>query len=132
MNSMVEMFREAAEPKGRDRFSCSLAVWRLLQEIGAEFGWAPQGSVYVALPGTKYASPAGRDYLPGDVRDLKQVSEEDARAWANALDAAILSPRLSEILRRIAPAAVPHDTFANTMREFAEYCYGGAFVFSMK
>jgi hypothetical protein len=53
-------------------------------------------------------------------------------AWANALDEAIVSPRLPEILRRIAPTVTPPDAFANVMREFAEYCYGGAFVFSMK
>lgn len=132
MNSTVEMFRESAEPKGRDRFSCSLLVWDFLQEIGTEFGWSPQGSAYVAVPGAKHAAPAGRDYQPGDVRDLKQVSEEDARAWANALEAALLSPRLPEILTRRAPTAFPREGLVSLMREFTEYCYGGAFVFAMK
>lgn len=132
MNPIVEMFREAAEAKGRDRFSCPLDVWDLLLAIGTEFNWAPQGSAYVALPDAKYESPAERDYQPGDAKDLKQVSEEDARTWANALEAAILSPRLPELLKQRAPAAIPHDVLVNLMREFTEYCYGGAFVFSMK
>lgn len=130
MNSSVEMFRDAAERKGRDRFACSLQIWDLLQEIGAEFGWSPSGSSYVALPGTKHVTPAGRDYQPGEIRDLKQVSEQDAMAWANALEAAILSPRLSEILMRRAPAAIPYHTLVSVVREFTEYCYGGAFAFS--
>jgi hypothetical protein len=132
MNSTVEMFREAAEAKGRDRFSCSLLAWNLLQEIGAEFGWEPKGSAYVALPGAKYATPVGRDYQPGDARDFKQVSGEDAMAWAAAVEAALVSPRLAEILTRSAPAAIPHETLISVMREFTEYCYGGAFVFALK
>ena len=132
VNSTVEMFRDAAEAKGRDRFSCSLLVWNLLQQIGVEFGWDPQGSAYVALPGTRHATPAERDYQPGDARDFKQVSAEDAMAWATAVEAALLAPRLSEILMRGAPAGVPHDAIISVMREFTEYCYGGAFVFAMK
>jgi hypothetical protein len=133
MNPTVEMFREAAEAKGRDRFSCSLLVWNLLQEIGVEFGWDPKGSAYVARPGTKYATPAGRDYQPGDARDFKQVSEEDAMAWAAAVEAALLSPCLPEILTTHgAPAAFSYDALISVMREFTEYCYGGAFVFAMK
>lgn len=131
MNSTVEMFREAAEAKGRDRFSCSLLVWDLLQGVGVEFGWDSKGSAYVARPGSKYAAPAERDYQPGDARDIKQVSEEDAMAWAAALEAALVSPRLPEILTRDAPA-LSYDALVSVMREFTEYCYGGAFVFAMK
>jgi hypothetical protein len=130
MSSTVEMFRDAAERKGRDRFACSLPMWDLLQEIGAEFGWSPSGSSYVALPGTKHVTHAGKDYQPGEIRDLKQVDEQDAIAWANALEAAILSPRLPEILMRRAPDAIPRDALVSLIREFTEYCYGGAFVFS--
>lgn len=131
MSYVVEMFREAAEAKGRDLFSCSLLDWRCFQALGQEFGWDPLGSTYVALPGTKYVHLAGRDYEPGDARDRKQVSEEDALAWANALDASILSPRLPEALSRVVPPQGSHSSFVNLMKEFAQYCYGGAFVYSM-
>ena len=132
MNSTVEMFRETGEAGGRDRFSCSLQVWNFLLSIGTEFDWVPEGSAYVALPAMKYERPAERDYQPGEAKDLKQVSEEDARTWANALEEAVLSPRLPEILERRAPAALPHEALVNLIREFKEYCYGGAFVFSLK
>jgi hypothetical protein len=127
----VEMFRDAAELDGRDRFSCSLLVWDFLQEIGAEFGWSPRGSAYVALSGPTDGTLVRRDYQPGDARDLKEVVEADAIAWARALESAILSQRFLELSRRCAPSLRQHD-LVSVVREFTEYCYGGAFVFSMR
>lgn len=132
MSSTVEMFRDAAEAGGRDRFSCSLLMWNLLQQIGTEFDWAPEGSTYIAHPGSKFVTPVERNYQPGDAEDLKRLSAEDAMAWAHALETALLSPRLSEILAAHAPAGVPHETLISVLKEFTEYCYGGAFVFAMR
>ena len=132
MRSTVEMFRDATEAGGRDRFSCSLVIWDLLQEIGVEFGWAPSGSTYLAQVDAKFAVPIERNYQPGEAEDLKEVSVEDAMAWANALESALLSPLLVEMLTARAPTGVPHETLIGSVREFTEYCYGGAFAFAMR
>lgn len=131
MSSTVEMFRDAAEPKGRDRFSCSLLMWDCLQDLAREFGWSANGSVYVVPPGAAHEAPAARNYQPGDMRDLKIVDAHDAFAWATALDDALHSPRLPELLKQRGPAAVPRYALVSVVKEFAEYCYGGAFVYSM-
>ena len=132
MLSTVEMFRDATEAGGRDRFWCSLVIWDLLQEIGVEFGWTPSGSTYLAHLDAKFAVPIERDYQPGQAEDLKEVSADDAMAWANALESALLSPLLVEILTARAPTGVPHETLIGSVREFTEYCYGGAFAFAMR
>lgn len=132
MGSTVEMFRNATETGGRDRFSCSLVIWDLLQDIGVEFGWTPSGSTYVAHLDTKFAVPIERDYQPGEAEDLKQVNAQDAMAWANAVESALLSPRLLDMLSARAPAEVPHETLIGSLREFTEYCYGGAFAFAIR
>lgn len=132
MNATVEMFRDATEAGGRDRFSCSLFAWNLLQQIATEFDWAPQGSSYVAHPGTKFVTPVERDYQPGDAKDPKRVSAEDAMGWAHALERALVSPLLSEILAARDPCGVPHETIISVLKEFTEYCYGGAFVFATR
>ncbi len=126
------MVRDAAEAKGRDRFACSLLVWDLLQELGEEFGWAPHGSTYVPHPSKKFDAPAGHDYQPGDSQDLKHIEAHDAIAWANALQAAIASPRLDEFLKTRVATDAPRDSLISIVKEFIQYCYGGAFVFSLK
>lgn len=132
IHSTVEMFRDATEDRARDRFSCSLVVWDLLQQIGVEFGWAPAGSAYVAHSHSKFVVPIERDYQPGDAKDPKRVSAEDAMAWANAVESALLSPRLSEILSAHVPAGASHETLIGSLKEFTQYCYGGEFAFAMR
>src|SRR6187397_2624708 len=34
MSTVVQMFREAVAPKGRNRYSCPMAAWELLWELG--------------------------------------------------------------------------------------------------
>ena len=49
MSVSVEMFREAASPKGRNRFACPLSTWELLWELGVR-----------AAPGAPEAAPRPR------------------------------------------------------------------------
>ena len=69
MGAVVEMYRDAVEVKGRDRFSCSLATWALLAELGQAFGWRPQGTTYRIPPRLKVETPALQDYQPGNALD---------------------------------------------------------------
>ena len=78
MSKVVEMFREAAAPKGRNRFSCPLPAWDLLWELGQAFGWHPKGTTYVVPARSRMEAPARRNYQPGSVQDHKQVEAEDA------------------------------------------------------
>ena len=136
MSGTVEMFREAVEPKGRDRFSCSVAVWELLAEIGQTFGWHPKGTTYLVLPRQKVDTPALRNYEPGTSLDHKRVEAEDAIAWARALEVAKRSPHLGAMMN--ARSVVSGTTDGPTadlppplLDEFIAFAYGGAFVFAV-
>src|SRR4029450_11924258 len=87
MNGMVEMFRDAAERHGRDRFSCSVPAWRFFKDLAVTYGWQPRGTTYSPFD-SHIAPPARHNYEPGDSRDRKYVEADDAIAWANALEAA--------------------------------------------
>jgi hypothetical protein len=65
MTAIVEMFREAAAPGGRNRFSCPLQTWELLWELGRAFGWTPRGTTYVVPAKSTVEAPARRNYQPG-------------------------------------------------------------------
>lgn len=126
LNPRVEMFREARVPKGRNRFSCPLPIWELLWEIGHAFGWQPAGTTYVRPANSGVQVAARRNYRPGGSQDHKLVDEQDAVAWARALEAAKASPHLAAIV-----AARSVELLAGTFDEFTEFCYGGAFSFSV-
>jgi hypothetical protein len=136
---MVEMVRDAAESGGRDRFSCTSAAWELLLESGEAFGWRPQGTTYVSRPGSTQLISAKHDYQPGGPTDQKQLTSEDAIAWAKALDEARRSPHFAAMLAKRSgrdPAAIDDTPAEQThghsaaCAEFIEYAYGGAFAFA--
>lgn len=136
MSAMIEMFRAAAAPKGRNRFSCPVSVWELLWELGIAFGWHPKGTTYVMPAKSTVESPARRDYQPSGTQDHKQVDAEDAIAWARALEVAKASPHLPAMIeaRSVAVARsdkVGSELLPGVLDEFIEFAYGGAFAFAI-
>jgi hypothetical protein len=127
MVTIVQMFREAAAPKGRNRFSCSIATWELLWELGQAFGWQPKGTTYVLPAKSKVEAPARRNYQPGSVEDHKQVETEDAQAWARALEVAQASPHTAAMIE----ARSAGELLPGVIDEFVEFAYGGAFEFAI-
>ena len=136
MSQIVEMFREADAPKGRNRFSCPMPTWELLRELGHAFGWQPKGTTYVLPAKSKMETPARRNYHPGTVYDHKQVEAEDARAWARALEVAKASPHAAAMLDVRATALIGAgeggtELLPGVIDEFIEFAYGGAFEFAI-
>ncbi len=129
------MVRNSPEANGRDRFSCSMQVWELLQELGLAFGWLQHGTTYVAPPSLKVDAPARHNYQPGDALDYKRLDSEDAMAWASALDRAKQSPNFAAMIKEYWMRRVPDGTRStpalySLILEFTEYAYGGEFVFA--
>jgi hypothetical protein len=136
VNAIVEMFRGAEAPKGRDRFSCPIPTWELLWELGQAFGWHPQGTTYVLPANSKAEAPARRNYQPGSMQDHKQVGAEDAMAWARALEVAQRSPHTAAMVAARAAALagagqVEGELLPGLIDEFIEFAYGGAFEFAI-
>jgi hypothetical protein len=129
LNGVVEMFRDAAERHGRDRFSCSLPVWRFLQDLATTFGWQPRGTTYSTVANPAVDLPARHDYQPGDSRDRKHVDAEDAIAWANALQEACRSSHSMAMIE--AAGAAMEAPLHSLIQEFVAYAYGGAFAFAV-
>lgn len=137
MSTIVEMFRAAAAPKGRDRFACQESVWELLLELGHAFGWHPQGTTYVVPANTAVDAPARRNYQPGDSRDHKRIAEEDALSWARALELAKVSPHAAAMIQARSVALAGSGKSAGELLpgeldEFIEFAYGGAFEFAIR
>jgi hypothetical protein len=137
MSAIVEMFREADAPKGRDRFSCPGSIWELLWELGHAFGWHPRGTTYVVSTNSAVGAPALRNYQPGDSQDHKRVEEEDAMSWARALELAKVSPHAPSMIeaRSVALARSGRaggELLPGVLDEFIEFAYGGAFEFSIR
>lgn len=141
MNFTVEMVRSSDEAGGRDRFSCSLAVWEWFVELGKTFGWKPSGTTYVpSQPVRSMSAPIRHGYRPGDARDYKQVDAEDASAWAKALTEARHSSHFTSLLTvklNDETAAKPMTSSTDAeppieavIDEFIEYAFGGAFAFA--
>jgi hypothetical protein len=136
MTVIVEMFRAAAAPHGRNRFSCPLSVWDFLWELGHAFGWRPHGTTYVVPAKSTLESPALRDYQPGGTQDYKQVGAEDAMAWAHALEVAKASPHLTRMIEARSAAFASSgkggsELLPGVLDEFIEFAYGGAFAFAI-
>lgn len=136
MSTIVEMFREAAAPKGRNRFSCPTVIWELLSELGLAFGWRPHGTTYVLPSKSTVETPARRDYQPGGSQDHKRVQQEDAVAWARALQVAKGSPHFAAMIEARAAALagdgkVGSELVPGVLDEFIEFAYGGAFEFAI-
>jgi hypothetical protein len=136
MSPVVQLFREAVAPNGRNRFSCPMPVWELLWELGHAFGWHPQGTTYVLPARSKVETPARRDYQPGNVQDHKHVEAADAMAWARALEVAKASPHAVAMIEARAAALagageVAAQLLPGVIDEFIEFAYGGAFEFAI-
>jgi hypothetical protein len=125
------MFRDAAERHGRDRFSCSLPLWRFLKDLAVTFGWQPRGTTYATMANAGVDLPARHDYQPGDSRDRKYVDAEDAIAWANALEAAKHSAHSTAMIEAAAADASIEAPLHTLIDEFVAYAYGGAFAFAI-
>jgi hypothetical protein len=126
MSAIVKMFRGAGTPSGGTQFSCPTPIWDLLWELGSAFGWQPTGTTYVMPAKSISQMPARRNYQPGGSRDLKQVEEQDAVAWARALEVAKASPHFATMIEARSAELLP-----GMLDEFIEFAYGGAFEFSI-
>ncbi len=135
-SGLVEMVRNAAEPHGRDHFACPPGVWDLLQELGQTFGWQPKGTTYAVRPNHKdVMDPARHDYRPGDALDRKRLDEDDAVAWARALQTAKESVQFDALLahhlaRHTAVVESQIPVVKSLIFEFTEFAYGGEFTFA--
>jgi hypothetical protein len=140
---IVDLVRDAVEPGGRDRFSCSWTEWTLILELGRVFGWRARGATYVQGPGATAITPALRNYDPGDSHDYKSVGGEDAMELAAALERAKQSSHFATLIaNHVGPVALSGEatpelqrsanaSFETVLDEFIEYAYGGAFSFAM-
>ena len=134
MKAIVEMFRDSAVPKGRDRYSCPVPIWELLWELGRAFGWHPTGTTYVVPAKHIVAAPARRNYQPGGSRDYKKVEEQDAVAWAQALEVAKESPHAAAMIQARSAAHAGEtggELQSGVLDEFIQFAYGGAFEFAI-
>jgi hypothetical protein len=136
MTAIVEMFREAAAPGGRNRFSCPLQTWELLWELGRAFGWTPRGTTYVLPAKSTVEVPARRNYQPGSEYDHKHVEADDAMAWARALEVAKDSPHTAAMIEARSAALadagnVGAQVLPGVVDEFIAFAYGGAFEFAI-
>lgn len=125
----VDMVRGAIEPGGRNRFAVSLPAWIFLLELGKAFGWQPQGTTYVPPSTAKNEMTARHGYRPGDDRDYKEISTEDALNWARSLETAKSSPYFDGIISSRFESG-EGSSFRAVMEEFTEYAYGGSFAFA--
>jgi hypothetical protein len=135
MSEVIEMFRDAAAPKGRDRYSCPTPIWELLWELGQAFGWRPTGTTYVMPAKRTVEAPARRNYEPGSSQDHKKVEEQDAVAWARALEAAKVSPHAAAMIQARSAAREGEtggELPPGVLEEFIQFAYGGAFEFAMR
>lgn len=136
MSAIVEMFRDAAAPGGRNRFSCPLQTWELLWELGRAFGWTPKGTTYVLPAKSTMGAPARRNYQPGSVHDHKHVEADDAMAWARALEVAKGSPHTAAMIEARSAALADAGNLGSqvlpgVIDEFIAFAYAGAFEFAI-
>ena len=132
MDYVVRLYRDAAETHGRDLFACSDSEWSFLLELGQAFGWRPQGTTYELPSGSKLAAAARRNYTPGAGTDRKLIAADDAIAWARGLEAAQHSPHFTAMIEARSQAHEGSNarSIADSIAEFVEYAYGGAFTFA--
>jgi hypothetical protein len=134
MVDSVDMFRDGPAP---NRCSCTLAVWELLHELGRAFGWRPVGTTYVLPAKSTIELPARRNYEPGDSEDMKQVTTEDAIAWASALEKAKHSSHAAAMIDARSAALASSGKLdgglpPGAIDEFIAFAYGGSFEFSIR
>jgi hypothetical protein len=130
------MFRDAGSSGEHNRFSCSLATWELLAELGRTFGWHPKGTTYVVPVTSRATVPALRNYEPGGSQDTKWIEAEDALGWARALEHANASPHVRAMTEARAASLAKEgkrtdDLLPGVLEEFVAFAYGGAFKFAI-
>ena len=135
MIDVVRLYRNAAEEYGRDLFACSPEEWRFLIELGRTFGWQPRGTTYELPSGSKRESVALRNYEGGTKDDRKLVTAEDALDWARALSTALQSTHFAAIVDARpggAGDAATNQSLVDSVAEFTQYAFGGAFTFALE
>jgi hypothetical protein len=130
----ITLVRDAAEPGGRNVFSCTRQEWELLVELGQAFGWLARGAAYIRQNTSSADDDVRHGYEAGDIRDPKRVESGDALSWAAALDRARRSDRIEGLIGQTAAAKeqgpIDEAHFAAILDDFIEYAYGGEFSFS--
>jgi len=81
--------------------------------------------------------PARRNYQPSGSQDHKRVEEEDALAWARALEVAKASPHLAAMIEARSTALLGSgktgsELLPGVLDEFIEFAYGGTFEFAVR
>lgn len=135
-NITVELFRYTAGASARQRCAFPLPIWDLLWELGRAFGWRPAGTTYVAPSTSPIESLPRHDYQPGGALDHKCVDEEDAAAWARALDLAKESPHAAAMIDAQSVAFTSGgkptgELLAEEVDAFIEFARDGAFQFTL-
>lgn len=134
---IVELFRERGE-KGGDQFSCTLAEWNFLRELGKTFGWHPIGTTYLPQKGQPARhKPIKHDYQPGDSEDRKRVESDDSAQWAATLDRARRSPFISGMLHARAQLQESESTSSaqaleSLLNNFIEFARRGSFTIALR
>jgi hypothetical protein len=136
---IVEMHRVPRPEVGYDNLDCPGPHWDALLELGQAFGWQPRG----ILQRSKEDREGYRRmrYIPGMYGEwLPEVDQEDAKAWAEALDRAanhmeelgVELPRRGPYLISEGVTPEMHEAMnggvsAAFVRTFSEYLHRGAF-----
>ena len=128
----ITLVRNAAEPRGRNVFSCTEREWELLVQLGQAFDWPARGATYIPRKGSS-VDDVRHGYKAGESEDPKRVDSEDALSWAAALDRARASERIDALIASTEAGqqdAINAVLFAAILDDFIEYAYGGEFSFS--
>jgi hypothetical protein len=134
---IVELFRGPAE-RGVPQFSCNLPDWNFMRELGRTFGWSPVGTTYLPQQGQRARhKPIKHDYHPGDSQDRKSVESDDSAQWSAALDEALRSPFITDMLRK---RAQPQETDTASIEQssrvllqtFIEFARRGPFTIQLR
>lgn len=129
---------ELSRTSGDDQFTCSLADWNFLRDLGRTFGWRPTGTIYLPQQGQRARhNPIKHDYQPGDSQDSKRVEADDSARWAAALDGAKRSPFIAGMLRKHAQLqdanqTVDESTLHAQLQSFIEFARRGAFTIALR
>ena len=139
----VEMFSRPRREVG-GYFGCQGATWDLMNELGQAHGWRPTGTAMPQEDAAAWHKKGGFQptYAVEDIPLVKAVTQEDALAWAQALEAAAnhLGPGVISLKgpgTRILSDRYPLETVGHLMfgvragfiRRFASFLKQGRFIF---
>jgi hypothetical protein len=75
-------------------FTCGAKTWEAAVRIGQECGWKPSGTIPADDRAREwYGARFKPDYEVPDIAGNKEITTDDAAAWADALERALLSGR---------------------------------------